>query len=395
MDLEPILELGYNFKGPFYKKSVHLSILSPRKHTKSSQLSPTRANMSTAFILSLIFFGQTIKAANILGVALHPSYSHQATYRPLWRELSLRGHQVTVLTTDPMRNSTLANLTEIDLSFAYDVWKASDIIESSIKGGLVENYLKVLRVSERVIEAEMASTDVVGLMNNDSLRFDLVIAEAFYLVGFGFAEKYDCPLVLALSVEAFGSIHYVVGNPNHVILYPNIMLPYDHPLSLKERIVLFLAYLAEDYIGRLVRGHYDLLLKQYFGPNVPKLVDLTITRTKLVLSNFNLALGTIRPYAPATVAFGGGTHIEPLKPLPESLQKFLDAAEEGVVYFSFGSHISSKDMTPEQKTVILETFSALPFQILWKSEEEGLLETPRNVYLYKWVPQQDVLRKRL
>lgn len=350
--------------------------------------------MTTCLLLTFLPWLSLTRAANILGVALHPSHSHQVVYRPLWRELSLRGHQVTVLTTDPIRNSTLSNLTEIDLSFAYDVWRASDIIESSIKGGPVENYLKVLKVSSRVVEAEMASEGVVKLLEDAGAKFDLVIAEAFYFVGFGFAEKYDCPLVLAQTVEAFGVLHYVVGNPNHILVYPNIMLPYDHPLSFKERFITFFAYVVERYIRGLVLAHHDELLKKYFGAATPGLVDLTSARTKLVLSNLNLALGTLRPYVPAMVAFGGGVHIEPPKPLPGDLQKFLDNAKEGVVYFSFGSHISSRDMSEERRRLLLEALSELPFQVLWKYDEEDLTGKPENVLLYKWVPQQDVLSKR-
>ena len=60
--------------------------------------------------------------ARILGVVPIPSYSHQIVYRPIWRELSLRGHQVVVMTTDPMKDPALTNLTEIDWHFAYGLY---------------------------------------------------------------------------------------------------------------------------------------------------------------------------------------------------------------------------------------------------------------------------------
>jgi len=72
-------------------------------------------------ILSLGIF-QYCDGARILGIVPTPSYSHQVLYWPLWKELSLKGHQLTVLTTDPMNDPSLKNLTEIDLHFTYNLW---------------------------------------------------------------------------------------------------------------------------------------------------------------------------------------------------------------------------------------------------------------------------------
>lgn len=64
-----------------------------------------------------------VHGARILGVFAFPSISHQIVFQPIWRELSLRGHQVTVLTPNPIHDQSLTNLTEIDLSFTYKTLK--------------------------------------------------------------------------------------------------------------------------------------------------------------------------------------------------------------------------------------------------------------------------------
>jgi glucuronosyltransferase len=75
----------------------------------------------------------------------------------------------------------------------------------------------------------------------------------------------------------------------------------------------------------------------------------------------------------------------------QDLQKFIDEAEEGVIYFSFGSNVRS-DHLPEEKTrVFIEAFSALPQKILWKWESDILPGQPANVKIGKWLPQQDIL----
>ena len=75
----------------------------------------------------------------------------------------------------------------------------------------------------------------------------------------------------------------------------------------------------------------------------------------------------------------------------QNLQKFLDDAKEGVIYFSLGSNMKSKNIPEATRRVISETFAELPYKILWKFEDDSLEGKPDNVMIMKWVPQQDVL----
>lgn len=43
----------------------------------------------------------------------------------------------------------------------------------------------------------------------------------------------------------------------------------------------------------------------------------------------------------------GGSHIKPVKPLPNDLKKFLDEAPQGVIYFSLGSVVQSSQLPKE------------------------------------------------
>lgn len=73
------------------------------------------------------------------------------------------------------------------------------------------------------------------------------------------------------------------------------------------------------------------------------------------------------------------------------MQEFLDSGKDGVIYFSLGSNIKSKDLTIQLRKTIMETFSELPYKVLWKFEEDDLPDKPDNVKISKWLPQQDVL----
>jgi glucuronosyltransferase len=75
----------------------------------------------------------------------------------------------------------------------------------------------------------------------------------------------------------------------------------------------------------------------------------------------------------------------------QDLQKFLDEAKDGVIYFSLGGNVRSDHMPEEKIQAFLEAFSELPQRILWKWESDILPGQPPNVKSEKWLPQQDIL----
>jgi glucuronosyltransferase len=75
----------------------------------------------------------------------------------------------------------------------------------------------------------------------------------------------------------------------------------------------------------------------------------------------------------------------------QDLQKFLDEAKDGVIYFRLGSSVLSDHMPQEKIRAFLEAFSELPQKILWKWESDSLPGQPANVKIGKWLPQQDIL----
>jgi glucuronosyltransferase len=75
----------------------------------------------------------------------------------------------------------------------------------------------------------------------------------------------------------------------------------------------------------------------------------------------------------------------------QDLQKFLDEAKDGVIYFSLGTSVKSDRMPQEKRRIFIEAFSTLPQKILWKWEAAHLPEQPANVKTGAWLPQQDIL----
>lgn len=76
----------------------------------------------------------------------------------------------------------------------------------------------------------------------------------------------------------------------------------------------------------------------------------------------------------------------------QNLQKIMDNAKHGVIYFSLGSNIKSKDLPEEIKQGLLKVLGELKQTVLWKFEEV-LIDLPKNVHIIEWAPQPSILCK--
>lgn len=86
-----------------------------------------------------------------------------------------------------------------------------------------------------------------------------------------------------------------------------------------------------------------------------------------------------------------GIHLEPAKPLPKDIKKFLDDATDGVILFSMGSFVQSTDWTVPQREAFVNTFGKLKQKVLWKYENETLPGNPGNIMIGTWIPQRDIV----
>lgn len=268
-----------------------------------------------AIIIELLLILQISSSARILGIVPTPSYSHQIVHRALWTELSLRGHKVTVMTTDPVKSSSLTNLTEIDLHEAYDILKKHDIVHYMAKYQhepmkLVE---KIRNFTEDLLDYEMLHPQVQELKNS---TFDLVMAETVFLPPFAFSEVFNCPVIAIASIDVMQRLHQEMGNPTNPVTYPDQNLAFFGQLSFWERVKTS----SYTTINQLIHGMRvslaNKLVRKYFGEGLPS-IDEILQRMNLMFLNLNPALNVVRPVSPSTIFIGGSTHLQDPKPLPQ------------------------------------------------------------------------------
>lgn len=134
-------------------------------------------------------------SARILGISWYPSPSHEATFQPIWKELSLRGHQVTIITSAPLRDQTLNNLTEIDVSFLSELCKKKNLAKVYSRDQWIWNLAVNTRYFlQELVEAMLQSEEVNALINSDE-KFDVVIAEPHSPLVFAFGVRFNAPVI--------------------------------------------------------------------------------------------------------------------------------------------------------------------------------------------------------
>nr|XP_023028450.1 UDP-glucuronosyltransferase 2B9-like [Leptinotarsa decemlineata] len=346
-------------------------------------------------LLLVCLLSSVASSAKILASIFSPSYSHQIVFRPLWRELADRGHHITLLTTDPMRDVSRKNIKEIDLSGSYEVMESfgnSDILSKKRSEGTPKVILEmeILDVLAKVADWQLGVPEVRNLIRNRSEYFDVLIVEALNPIHMAFAERFNVPFIGVSPQEAPIRIYTVLGNYVHPVIFPEPYLPFSPPLNLKQR----LASVAFNTITWYYQYHWrypqeTAIARKHFG-NIRELQQIEREMSFLFI-NVNPTLQQTRPVGMNTIYLGGGMHIGEVKPLPEELQDYLDSSgNQGVIYFSLGSNVKSSRLTGNLLDVIVSTFAALPYKILWKFES-SLQDLPENVKIINWAPQRDLL----
>lgn len=145
------------------------------------------------YLSSICFVGYD--GARILGVTFIATNSHQNFFNSIWRELSLRGHEVTSMTAIPLRDKTLRNLTEIDVSDLFEIFKKQDLSKHfSVDNNFWDTVIFSKYMMQDFVDALLNIAKVKELINSDA-KFDLVIAEVHDAVVYAFGERFKAPVI--------------------------------------------------------------------------------------------------------------------------------------------------------------------------------------------------------
>lgn len=352
-----------------------------------------RNNVSLFFVLCILCIVSYSQCYKILAIISTSSYSHQIPFRSLWLELHARGHEIVLVTTNPIPNINLPNFTQIDVSQIHTHLKMIDFVKLRIEKldwmNVVDNLIPIF--DNQIFEV-FESTEMKKLYApNSNVTFDIFLTEFIYVSPiYAFAHRFNASLIglCSLGLHSFNEI--ILGGlvfPSHEYTWEmeegtGINLPFFKRLNNFIKMWHFQYYLNSKV------SKYQKIAEKYLGP-LPPLLDI-MSNTSMLFINQADVITPGRPKLPNMITFNSFHIIKNLPPLPKDIQKFLDEAKQGFIYFSLGSNINSSTLPEEIKCTFLDVFRKLPYKIIWKNEQ-NLNEKFNNIYTGNWLPQQAIL----
>ncbi|KAL3278839.1 hypothetical protein HHI36_016359 [Cryptolaemus montrouzieri] len=358
----------------------------------STMVDVIQSEMIVKTVLFCVILAKLVNCAKILGVFMTPSYSHQIIYQPIWKELSLRGHHVTVLTPNPLKDEKLTNLTEVDLSFTYSLVRQEQNKSAVLyKDRTTQSeHARLAKLYEKVTHSILGHSGVQELIKDEDKTFDLLLVEYLYPSMYVFKDIFNCSMIGITSLPLLSVGHEALGNPDNPVVHPSFTLPFSVTTTFNERIMSVLTNLWIRFSTNYrLATILDKIYPQYIKKKIRPINDIS-QEFSLVIQNSNLAISNSRPLVPNLIEISG-IHITKPKPLPEDLKIFLDDSTEGAIYFSLGTNSNSSSLPPQKLTTIIEALADIPYRVLWKFEDQNIIQLPSNIKTRSWLPQQDVL----
>uniref|UniRef100_A0A1B6CUC0 Glucuronosyltransferase n=1 Tax=Clastoptera arizonana TaxID=38151 RepID=A0A1B6CUC0_9HEMI len=167
--------------------------------------------MISRLCLDLFLVIVSFQGANILVFTPTGSHSHQNTYRPIFRELFRRGHNITYVTSlldsnAPYHQIVVKDALE-DFTAKFDVFEIRNF-------GLIANLIMYLRSLDWA-STYLSDPRIQELIMSKDQHFDLVALESslFQEVNANSGHKFQAPTVELLAVPPSFWFLHVTGNP--------------------------------------------------------------------------------------------------------------------------------------------------------------------------------------
>nr|XP_016931662.2 UDP-glucosyltransferase 2 [Drosophila suzukii] len=332
-------------------------------------------------------------AANILGVFPYRLPSPFQMVRPLVKALVKRGHSVTMITPlgylpdiEGVRHIRVPELNRL-MDELVETDKFLDLLGSKWREGRL-----AAKILYNVSHAILGNDGVQRMLRDKSEWFDMIILEASHLDAlYGFAEFYNASLVGVSCLNINWNIDYLAGNPAPSVYEPVSPIGFALDYSLLSRWHNWIYITEEKLLERLVFRPSQLrVFKKFFGYPAQKLNELR-ERFSIILVNSHFSMGRVRANVPNIIEVGGLHLSEPPEPCDKELQKFVDEAEHGVIYFSMGLDVMVKYLPINMQQTLLQTFARLKQRVVWKNEFSMMPYKSENIYVIDRAPQRQLL----
>ncbi|TRY74075.1 hypothetical protein TCAL_06710 [Tigriopus californicus] len=331
-----------------------------------------------------------VQSGSILFYMSMGSNSHWNTWQPLIHKLAERGHNLTVVS--PFQDKVLQKapnvksvITEIDFT------KATNST-AVFSGEKMMNFAKFKDIMIAGQNKVMAMPEIREMVDHKP-DFDVAIVfiTSIDAVFYALTEIHKIPFAFYFPATRIPAYDFLMGNPVNPSYIPVEFLNYSQEMTFLQRVLNTLVLVGME---TFVRFSYWMSI----SPEVQRHLNLTERpdvwgagkNAELLFTNSHPIYDGVRPINPNTI-FVGGIHCREGKALPKDIQKWMDEAEHGVIYVSFGSILTGSNMPLEKQQQLMNTLGRLKQRVIWKWETEEMTNKPSNILLKNWCPQQDIL----
>uniref|UniRef100_A0A336M393 UDP-glucuronosyltransferase n=2 Tax=Culicoides sonorensis TaxID=179676 RepID=A0A336M393_CULSO len=348
------------------------------------------------FLLIIFSLLSKVISYKILVLAPFPPPSHYLWISHFIKALLDRGHQITSITSNHA-NFKHRNYTEVMVTPMFDAEKyipMKDIFDMRYDSDW-ENLWLYWRVGLLTTEHALQTSNVQKFIQRED-HFDLVLSEQFFQESMlMFAHKFQCPIVTLGTLGYSDFMDRAMGLHTPWATVPHSILHYSSDMNYWQRSWNVIFSLTDAIIRNwyyypaqehLAQTYFKYLKRQ--GP-LPSVRDLE-KNISAMLINTHFSINPPRPLMPGQINVAGA-HIHPPNALPSDIQSFLDGAKHGVILFSLGSIIQSKDMPIGKMRIFANVFKTLKQRVIMKYEDNLLPSVSANVKTVQWLPQSDIL----
>ncbi|KAH8279581.1 hypothetical protein KR018_003401 [Drosophila ironensis] len=341
------------------------------------------------------------QGANILGVFTSHIPSHLIVHMSLMKPLAQRGHNVTVLSSLPPKE------THERIKHILVPLNAEE--EQVLSEGMAGMVTKKQTIHSMITAASKTQSilmykqvDVLEdprfkeLYLNEDNRFDVVFFGYFfnsYQVGLG--ARFKCPVIVSRCGPAMPMINELLGNPElSSVPQMQVAVAQGQPMNFKQRWQNFVVNIGftmfNFYLNNKNHQFYDHLWGM--DKSMPTFEEAKQNVSLAFFNGHSISEGPIRPNVPAVIEIGG-IHVKSSPdPLPQDIAEFLDKAENGAILFSLGSILRGEHIPEKVVRTLYFGLSSLKQKVIWKWEDlENTPGNSANILYKKWLPQDDIL----
>ena len=309
----------------------------------------------------------------------------------LSQELGARGHTVTVVSAYGSK-AGMAGVRDIVIASTFQGLVQEAIGEVLVRKGADVPWLAM--IEQTIVDSRAALThpEVQELLAEASV--DVVCVVPFgNEVGYYLAQKLNATLALLWTgTVSMPHINWAMGNPHNPATVPMPLTGYTHPMTFPQRIINTLATGAFAAVNEFyLRRKTHALLEEVFpeDQDIPTIAAMAQTSSLLVTHGSPFLGDGLRPTMPHAV-HGALMGCRATGPLEGQLKAFVEGAEHGVIFISFGSLIKPSMMPEEKRQMMVRVLGRLQQRVVWKWDG-AMANNPANVMVSSWLPQPSLL----